>query len=135
MTRMTFPPAREMAQNWVGCLAWYRDHKNDEHLEALVEEAFFFAVFRLSPDFADDSVWIDSPVSFTQRTNFLLTLVDRGVVVRREHQGKIIYEAIPGAEEWAEDWSSRHESLRKYREPVLEMLAALRHHRSRLNAV
>lgn len=130
MARMTFPPAREMARNWVGRLSWYRDHTNDEHLEALVEEAFFFAIFRLSPDFAEDSVWIEVP--FTQRTNFLLTLVDRGVVVRRGEEGRITYEAIDGAEEWAEDWAQRHSSLSKYRTPVLEMISALRQHKSRM---
>ena len=83
---------RDLSRQWTDALACYRRHRNDEHLEALVEEAVRYAGMHLENDLASSSYWSKAPLA--RRVAVLLFLVDRRVVERRTHKGHC---ALPAA--------------------------------------
>jgi len=109
-----------LSRHWTGRLASYRQHRNDEHREALVAEAMRFAGLRLEADLARSPYWSEAPLA--RRAAVLLYLVDRGAVARRVHNGRIVYEATADAEAWA----LAQPSLAPYLQPTLDLIAALR---------
>lgn len=119
---------RDLSRQWTDRLAVYRRHRNDEHLEALVEEALRYAGLHLENDLTSSSYWARAPLS--RRVAVLLYLVDRGVVERRLHHGKRVY--LP--REGAESWVVSQPALTPYVEPTLELIASLRHEFSRRTA-
>ena len=116
---------RDLSRQWTDRLAAYRRHRNDEHLEALVEEALRYTGMHLENDLTSSSYWARAPLS--RRVAVLLFLVDRGVVDRQVHRGKRVY----APREKAEAWVASQPALAPYIEPTLELLAALRHERAR----
>lgn len=120
---MSAPHARSpraLARQWVGRLATYRQHRNDEHREALIEEAARFAGFHLESDLSGSSYWEDAPLA--RRVAVLLFLVDRGAASRSTWRNRIVFEAAPDAETWA----ASQPALAPYLAPTLELIAALR---------
>ncbi len=111
---------RDLSRQWTDRLAGYRRHRNDEHLEALVEEALRYAGLHLENDLASSSYW--SRASLGRRVAVLLFLVDRGVVDRQTHKGKRVYTP----RDHAESWVVSQPALSPYVEPTLELIAALR---------
>jgi hypothetical protein len=111
---------RDLSRQWTDCLARYRRHRNDEHLEALVEEAVRYAGLHLEHDLATSSYWSKAPLA--RRVAVLLFLVDRRIVERRSHRGHRLYQPLDHAEEWV----SAQPSLAPYAGPTLELVAALR---------
>lgn len=111
---------RDLSRQWNDRLASYRRHRNDEHLEALVEEAVRYTGLHLENDLADSSYWAKAPLS--RRVAVLLFLVDRGVVDRVTVKGKRAYVARDNAETWAVS----QPALTPYTAPTLELIAALR---------
>ncbi len=111
---------RDLSRQWTERLAGYRRHRNDEHLEALVEEAVRYTGMHLENDLAASSYWSRAPLS--RRVAVLLFLVDRGVVDRKNLKGHRVYEPRDNAEGWV----AAQSSLAPYSEPTLELLAALR---------
>lgn len=109
-----------LAQQWGGRLATYRHHRNDEHLEALIEEALRFAGLHLEGPLQSSPYWTQAPLG--RRVAVLLFLVDHGAVVRRVYRGRATYEAVPGAETWA----FAQAALAPFVVPTLELIAALR---------
>lgn len=125
---MSAHPARSprvLSRQWVGRLASYRHHRNDEHREALIEEALRFAGFQLESDLSESSYWSQAPLA--RRVAVLLFLVDRGAVNRAPWNGRIVYEATAEAETWA----ASQPALAPYLAPTLELLAALRNAQAR----
>lgn len=125
---MSAHPARSpraLARQWVGRLAPYRLHKNDEHREALIEEALRFTGLQLESELCNSTYWAEAPLA--RRVAVLLFLVDRNAVSRSSWKGRIIYEAAPDAEIWA----ASQPSLAPYLAPTLELIAALRISQSR----
>jgi hypothetical protein len=123
-----FVPAttvRELAHQWVEILAYYRAHRNDEHLEALVEEALRYVGLHLENDLSESPYWSKAPLA--RRVAVLLFLVDRGAVRRGSWNGRRTFEPTSQAEEWV----TSQPSLLPYLTPTLEMLAALRHEQAR----
>ena len=116
---------RDLSRQWVELLAHYRHHRNDEHLEALVEEALRYTGLHLENDLSGSTYWSKAPLA--RRVAVLLFLVDRGVVRRTSSQGRFVYESIDDAEEWV----SSQPSLVPYLTPTLELIAALRHEQAR----
>jgi hypothetical protein len=116
---------RALARQWVGRLAPYRQHRNDEHCEALLDEAARFAGFQLESDLAESTYWSEAPLA--RRVAVLLFLVDREAATRRFHRGRVIYEAAPDAESWA----ASQTALAPYLGPTLELIAALRNGQTR----
>ena len=115
---------RALSKQWVGRLASYRLHKNDEHREALIEEAHRFAGFHLESDLSESAYWSQAPLA--RRVAVLLFLIDRGAAVRASWRGRVVYEAVPQAESWA----ASQPALTPYLTPTLEMIAALRNARA-----
>lgn len=111
---------RDLSRQWTDRLASYRRHRNDEHIEALVEEALRYTGLHLENDLCRSTYWAKAPLS--RRVAVLLYLVDRGVVERRVHQGRRTFEP----REDAESWVAAQPALAPYIVPTLEMLAALR---------
>lgn len=116
---------RDLSRQWIDLLAPYRRHRNDEHLEALVEEALRYTGFHLEHDLARSEYWSKAPLG--RRVAVLLFLVDRRVVQRATAQGRRLYEPIESAELWV----SEQDSLAPYRTPTLELIAALRREQNR----
>lgn len=116
---------RALARHWTGRLAAYRRHRNDEHLEALIDEAARFAGLRLEESLRHSAYWSEAPLA--RRVAVLLYLVDRGVVARRLVRGRALYEAAPGAESWA----AAQPALSPYLLPTLELLSSLRDEQAR----
>ncbi len=116
---------RDLSRQWVDLLAPYRRHRNDEHLEALVEEALRYTGFHLEHDLSRSEYWSKAPLG--RRVAVLLFLVDRGVVQRTIAQGRRLYEPVESAEQWV----AAQETLAPYRTPTLELLAALRREQNR----
>ncbi len=114
-----------LARQWVGRLAPYRLHKNDEHREALIEEAARFAGLHLEGDLSFSAYWSQAPLA--RRVAVLLFLVDRGAVSRVGDRGRIVYE--PAAD--AETWAASQTSLAPYLAPTLELISALRNAQAR----
>jgi len=111
---------RDLSRQWVGRLAPYRHHRNDEHREALVEEALRYTGLHLENDLSGSSYWSKAPLA--RRVAVLLFLVDRGVVTRGVRQGRRVFDAIADAETWV----SAQPALVPYLAPTLELIAALR---------
>ena len=111
---------RALSRHWVGCLAPYRRHRNDEHREALIVEALKFCGLALENDLAISPYWAEAPLA--RRVALLLFLVDRGAVTRGVRDGRVVYEAAEDAEAWV----AEHPSLVPYLAPTLELLGALR---------
>ena len=116
---------RDLARQWVEVLAHYRAHSNNEHLEALVEEALRYAGLHLENDLSESPYWSKAPLA--RRVAVLLFLVDRGVVRRVAWNGRRTYEPT----EQAEEWVTSQPTLIPYLTPTLELLAALRHEQMR----
>lgn len=119
---------RDLSRLWTDRLAPYRRHRNDEHLEALVEEAIRYTGLHLENDLGSSPYWGRSPLS--RRVAVLLFLVDRGVVERQTLKGKRLY--APRAD--AEAWVAAQPALSPYVEPALELIASLRREHSRRSA-
>ena len=81
---------RDLSRQWVDRLAHYRAHRNDEHLEALVEEALRYTGLHLENELSGSPYWSKAPLA--RRVAVLLFLVDRGVVRRVTCQGRRVYE-------------------------------------------
>lgn len=122
---MSASSARQLARQWVDRLSPYRRHRNDEHLEALVEEAARYVGLHLEDDLAQSPYWAKS--SLARRVAVLLFLVDRGVVERAIRKSSRVYEPVEGAEQWAE----KQQALAPYLEPTLALIAALRRDQQR----
>jgi hypothetical protein len=116
---------RDLSRQWVDRLAGYRRHRNDEHLEALVEEALRYSGLHLEHDLSRSPYWSRAPLA--RRVAVLLFLVDRGVVLRTQQNGRRAYEPVPEAESWVAEQSQ----LTPYRDPTLELIAALRREQAR----
>lgn len=112
---------RNLARTWNGKLSFYRKHRNDEHLLAVVEEAARYVGLHLENDLAASDYWADLPL--VRRAGVLLFLADQGVVDRSFRNGRRIFEPLPHAESWVQS----QKALRAYTKPILEMIAALRH--------
>jgi hypothetical protein len=111
---------RDLSRQWTDRLAPYRRHRNDEHLEALVEEAARYAGLHLENDLSASAYWSKAPLA--RRVAVLLYLVDRGVVERCTRDGRRVYAPI----ETAEQWVATQTALAPYSSQTLELLAALR---------
>jgi hypothetical protein len=111
---------RDLSRQWIDRLSGFRSHKNDEHREALVEEATRYSGMHLENDLARSVYW--SKASLSRRVAVLLFLVDRGAVCRVVEDGRRVYLAQPHAEEWA----LHQQALAPYLGPVLELISALR---------
>jgi hypothetical protein len=125
---MSAHPARSpraLSRQWIGRLASYRHHRNDEHREALIEEALRFAGFQLESDLSGSPYWAQAPLA--RRVAVLLFLIDRGAAIRTSFRGRVVYEATPDAETWA----ASQPALAPYLEPTLELIAALRNAQAR----
>lgn len=116
---------RDLSRQWSNTLAHYRQHGNDEHLEALLEEALRYNGLHLENELSGSPYWSKSPLA--RRVAVLLFLVDRGVVNRVSAQGRRVFEPT----DEAEDWVSSQPSLIPYLTPTLELIAALRHEQAR----
>ncbi|MCA1684640.1 MAG: hypothetical protein LC745_01385 [Planctomycetia bacterium] len=116
---------RDFSRQWTDRLAGYRRHRNDEHLEALVEEAIRYTGMHLENELTFSAYWTRAPLS--RRVAVLLFLVDRGVVDRSLHKGKRVY----APRENAETWVTSQPTLSPYFAPTLELIAALRHEHAR----
>jgi hypothetical protein len=119
------PSVRDLSRQWVDRLATYRRHRNDEHLDALVDEALRYTGLHLEDDLSRSDYWSKAPLG--RRVAVLLFLVDRGVVVRTAIHGRRVFEPVEDAEAWV----SGQEELTPYRLPTLELIAALRREQSR----
>jgi hypothetical protein len=111
---------RRFSRHWTGLLAHYRQHRNDEHREALVADALRFAGFRLEHDLGTSAYWSEAPLA--RRVAVLLYLVDRGAVARASRNGRTLFEALQGAEAWV----ATEPPLQPYLDATLELIAALR---------
>jgi len=118
---------RDLSRQWTERLAAYRRHRNDEHLEAVVEEALRYAGLHLETDLSGSPYWAKTPLA--RRVAVLLFLVDRGVVERRTLKGQRVFEPM----DHAEDWVSTQPALAPYAGPTLELVAALRREMARRN--
>jgi len=116
---------REFARQWTGSLARYRNHKNDEHMEALIAEALRYTGFHLENDLSASPYW--SKVPLARRVALLLDLVDLGVVLRSVDNGRATYEVLDTAVLWA----TSEASLASFLAPTLEFIAALQARRCR----
>lgn len=116
---------RDFSRQWTDRLAAYRRHRNDEHLEALVDEAARYAGIRLEHELVDSPYW--AKASLARRVAVLLFLVDRGVVERRSSHGQPVYQPRDNAESWV----AAQPALAPYTGPTLELIAALRHELAR----
>ena len=111
----------KLSPHWIGRIAHYDRHRNDEHRLALFDEAVRYSGLHLENDLASSEFWSVTPLS--QRAGLLLFLVDRGVVERSTRRGRRVYEPVPQAESWVESQSL----LRPHIKATLELLSALRH--------
>lgn len=116
---------RDLSRQWIDRLAPYRRHRNDEHLEALVEEALRFTGLHLENDLSRSDYWSKAPLA--RRVAVLLFLVDRGIVARSASEGRRAF--VPT--ETAETWVSQQAELTPYRSQTLELIAALRREQAR----
>ena len=70
----------QLPQFWIGRLAHYGLHRNDEHFAALFEEAVRYTGLHLENDLAASAYWSNRPLH--HRAIVVLFLVDRGLVNR-----------------------------------------------------
>ena len=122
---MTEPLTWKLCATWTGRLAFYRAHRNDEHLAALYDEATRYVGLHLENDLSRSDHW--SGVTLRHAAAILLFLVDKGVVARTTRHGRRIFEALPHAESWI----SAQAPLHSFRVPLFELVLALRHDLSR----
>ncbi|MGO9470043.1 MAG: hypothetical protein ACLQVF_38575 [Isosphaeraceae bacterium] len=122
---MSTSQINQLASRWIGRLAHYRQHGNDEHRLALYEEALLYAGIHLENDLASSPYW--SAMSLHHRARVVLFLVDRGVVARNFRNGRRVYEPLPHAESWVHSQAA----LKPYHRVILDLLAAFRHELSR----
>jgi hypothetical protein len=115
----------ELSRLWTGRLSHFRTHRNDEHLQALIAESLRYTGLHLENDLAASPYWSKAPLA--RRVALLLFLVDRGVVSRVAHQGRIGFLARADASAWAVS----QPSMASYLVPTLEFLAALQSDRDR----
>ena len=115
---------RDLPNQWKGRLNHYRGHHNDEHLEALLDEASHYCLSVLGSRLAKSSYWSEAPPA--RCVAVLLFLVDRGAAARISRGGRTRFEAAPEAESWA----SSQPGLTPYLGPTLELIAALRQARN-----
>jgi len=113
--------ARQLAQTWNGKLSHYRQHRNDEHVLAILEESSRYVGLHLENDLASSTYWSDLPLF--RRAGVLLFLVDQGVVERTTRNGRRIFEPLPHAESWVQS----QKALTAFSKPIHEMISALRH--------
>ena len=111
---------RDLSRQWTGSLAHYRRHRNDEHLDALIEEAIRYSGLHLENDLSQSDYWSKAPLA--RRVAVLLYLVDRGIVARTVLGGRLAY--VPSED--AEVWASFQTTLASYLSPTLELIGALR---------
>ena len=111
---------RDLSRQWTGRLAHYRRHRNDEHLNALLEEAVRYSGLHLENDLSASDYWSKAPL--VRRVAVLLYLVDRGIIVRGASQGRVVYLPTDGAESWV----AAQMSLAAYLSPTLELIASIR---------
>ena len=123
---MSASSVREFARQWTGQLARYRNHRNDEHLEALIAETIRYTGFHLENDLSASPYW--SKVPLARRVALLLYLVDQGVVTRSVDKGRATFDAPDNAVLWV----TGQPSLASYLVPTLEFVAAIQAHRCRL---
>jgi hypothetical protein len=109
-----------LARHWIGKLAHYGLHRNDEHCLAVLEEAARYTGLHLENDLSHSKYWSAMPLH--QRAIVVLFLVDRGVVERGIRKGHRVFEPLPHAESWVES----QPSLRPYAKETLELISALR---------
>jgi hypothetical protein len=95
-------------------------HRNDEHRQALLQEAVRYAGLHLENDLARSEFWSESPLP--ERAAVLLFLADRGLLERTTRCGRRVFEPRPDAESWVE----KQPVLRPFVKPILELLGALR---------
>lgn len=119
---------RSLSRHWTGRLATYRNHLNDEHCEALISEALRYAGFRLESELADSPYWSSAPLA--RRVAVLLYLLDRGAIVRSIRQGRIAFDVVAGAE----DWARSQPPLAPYLNATLDLIAAVRRDEDRRSA-
>lgn len=111
---------RAVTRHWIGRLATYRQHRNDEHREALIVEAMRYAGLRLETYLGHSPYWSEAPL--TRRAAILLYLVDRGAILRTRHNGRVAFEATEDAEVWA----LSQPALAPYVQATLDLIAAVR---------
>jgi hypothetical protein len=109
-----------LARHWIGKLAHYGLHRNDEHCLAVLAEAARYTGLHLENDLSQSEYWSAMPLH--QRAIVVLFLVDRGVVERGTWRGRRVYQPLAHAESWVES----QPSLRPYLKETLELVAALR---------
>jgi len=109
-----------MSRQWVGQLAHYRRHRNDEHRDALIDEALRYTGFHLESVLANCPYWSEVPLA--RRAAVLLFLVDRGVVVRTVRDGQVAFEVDSDAESWL----FAQPALAPYLVPMLDLITSLR---------
>lgn len=117
--------AFELSLQWTGQLGLYRQHRNDEHREALIEDTTRYCGLHLENDLSRSDYW--SSVPLNRRVALLLYLVDRGMVSRRPGQTRYVFAVTEGAE----DWVRSQPALAKYVGPTLELLDAVRQESAR----
>jgi hypothetical protein len=110
----------QLSRNWIGRIAHYGQHRNDEHRLALYDEAVRYSGLHLENDLTGSQFWSTIPLG--QRAGLLLFLVDRGIVERTTRRGRRVFEPVPHAESWV----GSQPCLSPYLQPTLELLAALR---------
>lgn len=125
MSALPSEAVRALSRHWTGQLAHYRSHLNDEHREALITEALRYVGIRLESELGASPYWEDKPLA--RRAAVLLYLVDRGAVGRKASHGRIVFEAVPGAE----DWVRSQPTLGPYHDATIALLKALRREQSR----
>jgi hypothetical protein len=125
MSALPSEAVRALSRHWTGHLAHYRQHLNDEHREALIAEALRYVGIRLESDLAASPYWGDKPLA--RRVAVLLYLVDRGAVSRKVGHGRVVFEALPGAE----DWVRSEPTLGPYHDATIALLRALRREQAR----
>ncbi|HKI20749.1 MAG TPA: hypothetical protein VKA15_22855 [Isosphaeraceae bacterium] len=118
---MSTSHVNQLASKWIGRLAHYRLHSNDEHRLALYDEALRYAGLHLENDLATSPYW--SAMSLHHRARVVLFLVDRGVLARNFRNGRRVYEPLPHAESWVQSQSA----LKPYHRVILDLLSAFRH--------
>jgi hypothetical protein len=116
---------RNLSRQWVGHLAHFRRHRNDEHREALFDEAIRFAGLHLESELEHSPFWSEAPLGL--RGALLLFLIDRGLVVRSIRESRASFEVVDQAEAWV----LSHFALSAYLVPTIDMLSALHRVRSR----
>jgi hypothetical protein len=112
---------RHLVRTWNGKLSFYRQHRNDEHLLAVIEEASRYVGLHLENDLAASEYWSELPL--IRRAGVLLFLADQGIVDRTFRNGRRVFAPLPQAETWVQ----AQPTLRAYSKPILELITALRH--------